>query len=262
MSVTVTYDADLSRVRASATDAFTASYIVMDRQAPGGQWITVRGGTELDPAAAAVDDYEFAAGVVNTYRARSYSPVDVLLGTETNTITPTLTQAWFKSIPRPFLNMAVTIRDYAPIARASRSGVFQIPGRSYPVRVGDSTTSRSWTYEILTRTLTEARALEYLVQGGDVVYAQVPPGFDIPGGYVSLSDMTMSRVSRTLADDRRLFSLPATEIAKPAPGVVGYTATWAGLIAEFGTWADVLAEFPTWADVLEHVSDPSIVVVP
>jgi hypothetical protein len=44
--------------------------------------------------------------------------------------------------------------------------------------------------------------------------------------------------------------------------VVGYTATWAALLADFGSWTAVLAAFPTWADVLEYVSDPSVVIVP
>lgn len=261
MSVTATYDSTISRVRVVATDAFTAEYITVQRRVPGGLWTTVRGGGEL-AVPAAVDDYEFIPGVVNTYRAQSYSPVDVLLGTESGTVTPTIIQPWLKSITRPFLNMPVTIQEYTQIARQSRAGVFNVPGRSFPVRVGDVASSRSWSYQILTADLAEARSLEYLIQSGDVIFVQVPTGFDIPAGYVGVGDMDLSRVSRTLADDRRLFSLPVVEVAPPAASVVGYTATWAGLLAEFGTWADVLAEFGTWAEVLEHVSDPSIVVVP
>ena len=262
MTVTLTYDATIARVQISADDTFTADYITVQRSTPGSHWKTVRGAAELAAGSATVDDYEFMPGVVNTYRALSYSPVDVLLGTETNTITPTISQVWLKSIARPFLNLPVTVQEYSSIGRRARAGLFEIPGRGYPVRVGDVASSRQWSYELLTYDLTEARALEFLVASGDVAFVQVPPGFDIPGGYVSLGDMTRGRVSRPLSDVRRRFSLPVTEVAAPDPGVVGYTSTWASLIAEFGTWADVLAAFPTWADVLEYVSDPSVVVVP
>ena len=264
MTVTLTYDDALARVRVSAADTFTAAYVKVERSINGVSWATVRGASALVPSGgfAKIDDYEFAPGVVNTYRARSYSVVDALLGTESSTTTPSIDRVWLKSVSRPFLNMPVTIRDYGAISRSSRAGMFQVPGRSYPIRVGDVASSRSWSYEVLTRTLTEARNLEYLVSSGDVVYAQVPAGFDIPGGFVGLGDMTKSRVSRSLADDKRIFSLPMTEVATPAPTVVGFTATWDGIIAAFGTWADVLAAFPTWADLLEYVSDPSVVVVP
>jgi hypothetical protein len=263
MTVTLTYDASIARVRVSADDTFTAEYITIQRSINGQQWTTVRGASAIEPSPAAeIDDYEFTPGVVNTYRARSFSALDVLLGTETNTITPTIDHVWLKSVTRPFLNMPVTVIDYTPISRRSRAGMFEVIGRSFPVRVSDVASSRSWSLDVLTRTLTESRALEFLAASGDTVHVQVPSGFDIPGGYVGFGDMTIARVSRPLTDDKRRITLPMTEIAAPGPEVVGATTTWAALVASFGTWADVLAAFPTWADVLEYVADPEIVIVP
>lgn len=264
MSVTLTYDSSLARVRISGADTFTAAYMRVQRSINGLQWTTVRGGSAVVPSGGAgkLDDYEFVPGVINTYRVQSYSVVDVLLGTETSTITPSIDRVWLKSVTRPFLNIPVTVIDYSAPTRRSRAGLFEIPGRSYPVRVGDVSSSRAWSYELLTRDLTEARSLEYLIASGDTVYAQVPAGFDIPGGYIGLGDMSRARVSRKLSDDRRRFEVPATEVAAPGPLVVGYTATWAGLLADFGTWSAVVAAFPTWADVMEYVSDPSVVIVP
>lgn len=261
MSLTATYNADLARVQLAATDAFTANYIVLQRSTNNVLWTTVRGATHLSPGSATADDYEFAPGVTNYYRARSYSAIDAVLGTDLDDIEPELDTPWLKSVARPFLNMAVTIEDYAPIKRANRAGLFDIPGRSYPIRVGDVASSRSWNMSVLTGTLIQARNLEYLVASGDVVHVQIPAGFDIPGGYVGLGDMDRSRVSRRLSDERRRFALPMTEVAAPPATVVGYTATWAGLLADFGSWTAVMAAFPTWTDVLEYVSDPSVVVV-
>ncbi len=263
MTVTPTYSGDLARVRIAATDAFTASYIVIQRSTNGVQWTTVRGAGAL-PASGGVsiDDYEFAPGVLNTYRAQSYSAVDALLGTQSATITPSIAQVWLKSVARPFLNMPVTVQDYASVRRPARAGYFSIPGRSFPVRVGDVAGSRAWTTTILTRTLAESRALDFLVASGDVLNVQVPPSFDIPGGYVGLGDVDLSRVSRPLRDNKRLFALPMTEVAAPAATVIGYSSTWAGIIADFGSWTAVMAAFPTWAAVQEYVADPSTVIVP
>lgn len=262
MAVTLTYDSMLSRVKVSAADSFSAAYITVERSTDGLRWTLVRGADHLDVSAAQISDYEFTPGVINTYRARSFSAVDVVLGTETNTITPTIDRMWLKSVTRPFLNMPVTVRDYSPVSRKSRAGLFDIPGRSLPIRVGDAASSRSWTTEVITYNLLEARALEFLIESGDCVYVQVPSGFDIPGGYVGLGDMGLARISRPLSDGRRQFSLPMTAVAPPPPSVVGYTATWAGLLDEFGTWTAVLAAFPTWNDVLQHVADPETIVVP
>lgn len=262
MTVTLTYDAALARVRIAVTDAFTADHIVIQRQSNGVTWTTVRGASALEASSASVDDYEFSPNVINTYRARSYSAADSLLGTESNTITATIDRVWLKSVARPFLNTEITVQDFSPISRRSQSGLFTVPGRSFPIRVGDVSSSRSWTLTALTRTQAEARSLEYLAAAGDVVNVQVPPAYDIPGGYVDLGDMTITRFSRALSDERRLISLPLTEIAAPSPDIIGYASTWAGILADFGTWADVLAAFPTWADVLEYVADPSVVIVP
>ena len=263
MTVTATYEATLARVRVAATDAFSASYITIDRTSDGVRYTTVRGAARLTGGGGvSIDDFEFDPNVLNTYRARSFSAVDAPLGTQTQTITPTITQAWLKSVRRPFLNLAITVEDYSSLRRASRAGRFDVPGRSFPVRVGDVSTSRDWSYELLAYSLAEARDLEYLIASGDEGYVQVPPGFDIPGGYIDLGNMERSRVSRPLSDVRRRFSLQTYNIAAPAPTVVGYAATWAGILADFGSWAAVKAAFATWADVMEYVADPSTVVVP
>lgn len=266
MAVTVTYEDDLSRARISATTAGVGAVTAdVERSLDGLHWRTVRGGAGLPVDGVTpvkVDDYEFAPGIVNNYRVRTFSPVGVQIAVETQTVTPTIDRVWLKSVARPFLNRKVVVRDYSAVTRRSRAGLFEIPGRSYPVRVGDVASSRSWTLEVITYDDTESQSLEYLVASGDVVLVQVPTGFDIPAGYVGLGDMSRGRISRPLSDGRRQFSLPMTEVAAPPASVVGYAGTWEGLLAEFGTWPAVMAAFPTWADLLEYVTDPSTVVAP
>lgn len=69
MTVTPTYMSDLSRVRVAFTGApAIADYAKVERSTDGINWTTVRGGDVVDPAVGFLDDFEFVAGVANTYR--------------------------------------------------------------------------------------------------------------------------------------------------------------------------------------------------
>lgn len=72
MSITATYLGDISRVRVEmASISSDADYVKMERSTDGINWTTVRGGDVVPIVAgtAKIDDYEFQAGVQNTYRA-------------------------------------------------------------------------------------------------------------------------------------------------------------------------------------------------
>lgn len=74
MTVTLTYDATLSRVRIAADALAAASYATVERSVDQIRWTTVRGGVTAAVTAGSlslpVDDYEFAPNVVNYYRVR------------------------------------------------------------------------------------------------------------------------------------------------------------------------------------------------
>lgn len=74
MTVTLTYDSTLARVRIDADSLAAADYATIERSTDQVRWTTVRGGTEVEVSAgefaALVDDYEFAPNVANYYRVR------------------------------------------------------------------------------------------------------------------------------------------------------------------------------------------------
>lgn len=260
MSLSATFDPMLSRVRLAATALDDGATALFERSPNAAHWTTVRGGTAaaVTPGdTAAVDDYEFAPGVVNHYRVTCGADVF------TATVTPDQGDVWFKSIARPFLNRPVAVVSHGDITRPARNGVFPIIGRTYPIGVTDVRLARQWDMVVKADTVSDADALDLVFASGDPLFIQIPATgtlSTVPGGYVLVGDVVRSRFGTV--SERRWFQLPCSEVAPPGPTVVGSTATWDSLMAEFGTWADVMAEFATWADVLEHVSDPSTVIVP
>lgn len=257
MSLTATLDTALSRVRLHGTALDGAANSLFERSINNLYWTTVRGGSAVVNSGtdtADLDDYEFVPGVVNYYRVTA--GVDVF----TQTITPMQSGVWFKSITRPFLNRAVNVIGYSDITRPARNGIFEIIGRSYPVAVTDVRSSRRWTMQVKTETVTDADALETMLASGDPLFIQTDGLYDIPEGYVVVDDMNRSRYGKL--SQRRFFDLPMTVVAPPGPDVVGSTSTWETLVAEFGSWNAVLSAFGTWEDVADYVADPDVVIVP
>jgi hypothetical protein len=92
MTVTLTYDATLSRVQIDANGLGSASYVLVERSIDETRWTTVRGGTQVTVTAgsmAPVDDYEFAPDVLNYYRV---TPFDA--GLMTDTFTRSTSNGW------------------------------------------------------------------------------------------------------------------------------------------------------------------------
>lgn len=74
MTVTLTYDSTLARVRITADSLAAADYATVERSTDQIMWSFVRGGTNVAVSAGSfvstVDDYEFRSGVPNYYRVR------------------------------------------------------------------------------------------------------------------------------------------------------------------------------------------------
>lgn len=263
MTLTATYNADLSRIQLAGASLGTATYAVFDRTVNGGiTYTTVRGGSARVVAsnAAAVDDYEFPVGIEITYRVRSYNGSDVLQETFTATITQALDDPWLKSVTRPYLNQPFFPADASDVVHTNRSQVFPIVGRSYPVAVTDIASGLTYELTVATLTAGDAADLLYMVKSGDVLFLHAPDGFPAPVGYFTVGDVRETR--QTLPWARRWFTLPLTQVAAPGPEVIGTTYTWASVLSEYATWEDVIADNATWADLLAKVASPSEVIVP
>ena len=101
MSLTITYDPVLARVRIAATGLAAADVASIERSTDQIQWTMCRGGSALTVTAGALaltfDDYEFVDGVINYYRvsgietgAISFVSASTPVGADNASLNPTL----------------------------------------------------------------------------------------------------------------------------------------------------------------------------
>lgn len=264
MAITATYDTVLSRIRLSANLlGATATYALFERTTNGFiNTATVRGGTAVVVTTqnALLDDYEFTPGVATTYRVTSYNVANVQQAQFTVAITQDLTSVWLKVPAAPFLNTPVIVADRSEVRRKSRSGLFDVVGRSFPVMVGDIASSISYTLQVQTATAADERNLDYLFASGEVVFLQLPSTVQyLPGGYFAVGDVSRAPVSKV--SPLQVWSIPLTAVASPGASVISTAYTISSMLAEYATITLVLAGNATIADLLNRTGTPSDVIV-
>jgi hypothetical protein len=177
---------------------------------------------------------------------------------ETTSVTPNQTAAWLKNPLRPFLNRVVQVVGFDDITRQSRSGVFDVIGRTLPVAVTDLMSGRSTTITIRTTTAEEADDLDGLIAVGEVLLLHPVGGSALPTMYAVPGNTARSRVAQTSAVRR--FSLPLAEVAVPDLTLAAVQSTWQTVVNTYATWADLVAAKATWNDVLQIVGSASDVI--
>lgn len=267
-SFTATYDPTLSRVQLSAT-GLTGSPVtgVIDRSIDQLNWTTVRGATAVSIVGGATvfptDDYEFPPDVTIYYRLRTYTAGLVLIQTLTVSIKVTLQFIWFKFITAPFLNRRVTLTNWSPIARQSRTGIFNVVSRREPVVVTDLHSTRKVTIDLSTAGNDESLAVDLALSLGVPLFLQVPNDgtCDLPSMYVAIGDYEYTRES--VLSHRGKFVVPLTESAAPPPSVTGSPGSWQTVLSNYATWNALLIDplEPTWAAVAQLLGSATDVIV-
>lgn len=191
-----------------------------------------------------------------------FKPADLV---QTANITPAIGGVWLKSIEFPFLNRQLfCVTNISPITRRTRTALFDIIGRSFPVAITDLRRSKELSVDVVTQTQVQWQDLDLALSTGGDMFFQTPASYPYPSLYVVVGDVTMARplLNRSCNNDWRVFTLPFTEVAAPGPDVVGSTVTWQGVLNAFATWQDVINAKATWLDLLQSVGTPADVIVP
>lgn len=260
--LTATYDDVAGRMIIAATNLAAANpdvaYVTVRR--PGTPTSPfIRGGDHVPVSDGAflISDYEFPSGPGPGFfyrvslRDASDNPITFFL-VEAR---PAVNDVWLKSIKYPFLNRKVTVVDFSGISMPARGGLINVLGRNLPVAISEVRGSRQWSLLFRSTDAAEREALETFFSFGDTVLVQAPYGADFPTGNFFVGDVSTARVTRH-DSAARTWSIALTECAAPDDSIVGYSVTWAGIVAAFDTWDDVATSFPTWLDVVTYVSDP------
>lgn len=258
MTVTLDYDDTLGRVIINANGLGAAVSATVERSVDLVRWTVVRGGDTMPVAGgliAPLNDYEFIPNVLNTYRVVPDTGI-----TQTDSITPVLTETWVKSVSRPFLNMSFAQSEItSDITRNGRQGIFNVIGRVLPVAVTDLHQSREYTLRLVTESKALAGNLDLLTSLGDILFVHAPPTWPLPPAYmVAQTAQQQLRIPTEFA----VWSLAMREVAAPGPNVVGTTSTYQTVLNTYATYNDLLLAHDDYASVLTLIGSFDEVVVP
>lgn len=182
-------------------------------------------------------------------------PVSANSGQDAASVTPDMNDVWLKNVLRPNLNRKVDPVGGIEISRKSRSGVFDIVGRTMPITVTDVRGSRQFDLRLFVGDYDERDGLDNTLATGDTMFLHVPDGGPSASAYVLVGDTSWSNLSQ-------LYVLPLTEVAAPDGTLVGNTILWIDVIAEYPSWADLMADEPTWSDLVSQIAPGDSVIVP
>lgn len=260
-ALTASFDTVLSRVQLSATglNASTNTSVLVrwdngePQTAPNA--FTVRGGNVGAHTTGAVSDYEFIPNVVNAYQLKTFNSSGTLLDTVTASITPAQTVAFLKDIARPSNNLPLTTLTFSAVTLVGRTSTFNVLNRSLPVAITDVRNGRSFTLTVRTPDADSASDLATLVGNGNVLFLQVPDDSVMPGsGYFAVPSIAYDRADAAHDTTAKYWTLSLVETSAPDPSIVGFTSTWADIVANFTTWATVTSTFATWTAVTQYVA--------
>jgi hypothetical protein len=176
--------------------------------------------------------------------------------TQSNSITPTLDGVWFKFLARPFLNTPVDVYGDVNVTRRARNAVFDVVGRTVPVAVTDVRSGREFPLSVKTMTSESHSRLDFAVLGGDPVFVHAPPGTPVPTMYAVIGDTSDDQP----VPGTHLWTLPLTEVAAPAPEIVGATITYQGVVNAYASYQAVLDDEASYADLLTLIGDPADII--
>jgi hypothetical protein len=203
---------------------------------------------------AVATDYEGPLGTPAQWRVSvrdpggsgtlSYLSDPVTLDAET-------TDVWLKDPGNPARSTRVTVATPMPTwATTARQGTSQVFGRALPVIISDVRSGKTGDLTVVTETDSDWQALSWVLETGNVLLLQWPPGWGEEDIYVSVGNVQRAPLVDYAEFHDRTWTLPLTQVDRPIGGVTGSAdRTWATVAGEGSTWAEALSGRSTWLDV-------------
>lgn len=251
-TITVTSDSDLARIVIDVTGGVEGDplYVLrrdrngttLVRQTSAGTVLWVAGTPTTAPS---VYDYEARQGLETDY---ILTDVD---GAPLVSVRVAIPEwgAWIKSPGKPHMNVRVGWKGDRDYTRAARRWRGDVRGARYPVVLNDVRSAPVGQVRLQTRDQETARALTSLLADGDVLMIDVPDSYGTPVRYVSVGDVTGSRLSEDAWGDIRVWTLDVDEVAAPVGLPAGQGFTYEGLAALADSYIGLAAIFATYDDM-------------
>ncbi|MFC5144299.1 hypothetical protein [Streptomyces aureoversilis] len=253
---------DTASITLTLRELTPGQYVTIYRVAEDGSRTLVRGTSgliNLQPITSdlmVVEDYEAPLGVEASYYIELRATLSAIPGFRASDGV-TLTAGdenicWIKDPGQPQRNAQFIVVTPPAWKRAISQAAYRVRGRRNPVVLSDVRGGLEGDLVVLTRSDTEAAALHWLLDSGDVLLWQVAPGVHETDLYVTVGEIGLPRLIDQIDEDWRQWTLPLTQVDMPTTiGVAGTAGrTWQDVLSQFGTWQDVLDAYATWEDVL------------
>lgn len=195
-----------------------------------------------------VYDYEARQGLETGYALTS----DMGIIGDFITITVPNWGSWLKDPFRPFMNVKILWNGDSAYTRKSDRVLLRPKGAKFPVPQWDKRSAPSGTVRIATETNDDSRALTSLLDAAGVIMIDVPEEYGVPVRYVSVGDVTGSRVGeadRDLTWEARYFDLEVDEIDVPVGEPVGQAITYESVGNYFGSYLALAASVETYDEL-------------
>ncbi|WP_425837345.1 hypothetical protein [Streptomyces fractus] len=207
---------------------------------------------------AVVTDYEAPLGVPVQWRVRTWNPSgngSYVYTSDPVTLPAETLDVWLKDPGLPARSVHATVQTLPEWQRQARQGVNNIRGRTRPIVISDVRSSRTGSVGLVTQTDDERDALWWVLDSGNVLLLQWPPTFGERDAYVSVGDVTESRITDLAEHTDRTWTLALTEVDRPFGGMVGSPdRTWQTVLDSGSSWSSALSGATTWLDVYSGVN--------
>jgi len=248
---------DPPRVRLNVTDTGTSPALfaaTVTRLDPDGRVVPVRTNdgnplvltTSGTTRVGLLYDYEMPYGAPVTYSTME-TPTS-----SSAAVTVAESKAWLVHPGVPELSRPVTVASVSERTRRAQRGVFYPMGRETPVVQTDGARKAAeYTLGLLTQTDTERRDLGALLSDAGVLLFNVPASkpWGIGAEYVSIGDVTESRVTPFIGEPTRRFELPLTVVDRPAGGSQS-ERTYIDVLAQFSSYAALRNAYNSYTSLL------------
>ncbi|MEU7039836.1 hypothetical protein AB0A77_02105 [Streptomyces varsoviensis] len=234
------------------------------RVIPGAKVQPVRGWTgdlinqAITSDVAVITDYEAPLGVPVQWRVLTSDPNGHGLfeyTTDSLSLPAESLDVWLKDPGLPARSMRATVGTPLPSwQRQARQGVHPVRYRSRPIVISDVRSSRTGNLVLVTHTEDERDALWWVLDSGNPLLIQWPPGWGESDVYVSVGDVTETHITELAEHIDRTWTLALTEVDRPVGGIVGSAdRTWQTVRSTGASWSSALAGARSWLDVYTGV---------